>query len=574
MAQNNLATVAVSACAILFAGAIWSGAALGQDADMIFVNGKIVTLDAKSTIANALAIKGGDIAAVGTDETVRKMTGPKTVVVDLGGKAVIPGLIDSHIHAIRTALTFGIETDWSAITSLDEGLKIVANAARSKPGAWIVVAGGWHEGQVKEHRGPTAAELAKAAPDNPVYVQHLYDYAVLSPKAMESLGIDSDAKVLPAGKLVRDADNKLTGVVHGDLATFSRLFARVSKVSFTGRVESTKTFFKALNRVGLTGIIDAAGGGMPPQNYYPLFQVWQQQQLTLRVGVYVNGSTPNQEAKDLREFFQIIPANFGDDKLKILGVGEVVVWGMHDGPAGNRKTFTPKPGAPAILKEIATWAAERRLRIQIHASSDNAAAQILDIFEDVNTKTPIGDLRWMIAHTENASPQTMQRMKKLGMGWAVQDRLYFEGDVWPRVMGMDAAKQAPPIAEGIKEGLVIAGGTDGPRAAPYNPFVTLEWFVTGRTVRGSSLRAKEHSATREQALRIHTVNSAWMAGDDDKRGTLEAGKWADLVVLSEDYFAVPEDKISTIKPLLTMVGGKVEYAADPFSRLVASAASR
>ncbi|HWM82389.1 MAG TPA: amidohydrolase [Pseudolabrys sp.] len=565
MAGRHLKSI-IALGALVLAGAMGGSPAWAQDADMVLVNGKIVTLDGSSTVAEALAIRDGNIAAVGNEAAVRKLSGTKTRVVDLGGRMIVPGLIDSHIHAIRTALTFGIETDWSSIGSLDEGLKIVADAARARPGAWIVVGGGWHEGQLKEHRGPTAAELAKAAPDNPVYVQHLYDYAVLSPRAMETLTISTDADIPPAGKLVRDANGQPTGVVHGDLATFSKLFARVSTVGFAGRVESTKAFFKAMNRVGLTGIIDAAGGGMPPQNYFPLFHVWQQHALSLRVAYYVNGATPTQEARDLKQFFQGIPANFGDDRLKILGIGEVVVWGMHDGPAGLRKIFTPKPGAVEALREIANWAAERRLRIQIHASSDSAAGQILDVFEEVNGKAPIGDLRWTIAHIENASAQTLNRMKALGIGWAIQDRLYFEGDVWPKVMGAEAAKQAPPIAEGLKAGVVIAGGTDGPRMSPYNPFVTLEWLVTGRTVRGTSLRAKEASATREQALRIHTVNSAWMAGDDDKRGTLEVGKWADLIVLSDDYFAVPENDISRIKVLLTLVGGKVEHAAEPFKR--------
>jgi predicted amidohydrolase YtcJ len=527
---------------------------------MVLLNGKIVTLDAKSTVAEALAIERDKVIAVGSGEAIKKLAGPKTQVVDLGGRMVIPGLIDSHIHAIRTALTFGIETDWSAIRSLDEGLKIIAESAKKKPGAWIIVAGGWHEGQVKEHRGPTSAELASAAPDNPVYVQHLYDYAVLSPKAMETLGIDGEAKVPPAGKLVRDQNNKLTGVVHGDLATFSNLFARVSGTGFSSEVESTKAFFKALSAVGVTGIIDGAGGGMPPKNYYPLFEVWRQHQLTVRVAYYINGSKPGQEVKDLKEYFQVIPTNFGDDMLKLVGIGEVVVWGMHDGPAGARKTFTPKPGAPETLREVAEWAAERKLRIQIHASSDNAASQVLDIFEAVNAKTPIGDLRWVIAHIDNASPGTLQRMKALGMGWAVQDRLYFEGDVWPRVMGAEEALQAPPLTEGLKIGIRIPGGTDGPRAAPYNPFYTLEWLVTGRTVRGTSMRAKQYSPTREQALRIHTIDSAWMAGDDDKRGSLEPGKWADLVVLSDDYFSVQDDRISDIKALMTLVGGKVVHS--------------
>lgn len=569
MKTTHLKSVAVSAA--MFASAVLGNAAMAQNADMILVNGKIITQDQNSSIAAALAIQGGNIAAVGTDDAIKKLAGPKTVKVDLGGRTVIPGLIDSHMHGIRTALTFAVETDWSDIATLDEGLKIISEAARSKPGAWIVVAGGWHEGQLKEQRGPTSAELAKAAPDNPVYVQHLYDYAVINPKGMEQLEIDSDTKVPPAGKLARDAEGRLTGVVRGDLVTFNRLFARVSKMTFEGKVESTKTFFKALNRVGLTGIVDAAGGGMSPQDYEPLFRIAKQQQLSMRVGFYLNSIKAGQEAADLKEIVKLLPAELGDDKLTFVGLGEVVVWGMHDGPAGLRKAFTPKPGAVDTLREIATWAAGQRLRVQIHASTDSSAGQILDIFEEVNAKTPIGELRWVIAHIENAAPQTLQRMKKLGMGWAVQDRLYFEGDVWPRVMGNDAALQAPPISEGIKAGLVIAGGTDGPRLAPYNPFVTLEWLVTGKTVKGTSIRAKQYSATREQALRIHTFNSAWMAGDENKRGTLEAGKWADLVVLSDDYLTVPENSISKIKALLTVVGGKVEHATGPFSEKGGSA---
>jgi predicted amidohydrolase YtcJ len=553
----------------LLAAILLLGAAdrAGADADLVLINGKVVTLDANSTVASAIAIRDDAIAAVGDDAAIKAMAGPNAVVVDLGGRMVIPGLIDSHIHAIRSALTYSVETDWSDVTGLAGGLKRVAESARARPGAWVIVPGGWHEGQLAEKRGPTSEELAQAAPDAAVYVQHLYDYAVISPKGMAMLGIDSDAKVPPAGKVVRGPDDKPTGVVRGDLATFSRLFARVSDVGFEGQVAGTRAFFRTLNRAGITGIVDAAGGGMFPRHYEPLYRVWREGGLTVRVALYFNSQNQGQEVKDLKEFFQIIPGYFGDDMLKVIGPGEVVIWGMHDGTAGRVKTFTPKEGAPAALRELATWSAQRRLGFQIHASSDSSASQILDIFEEVDARTPIKDLRWAIAHIENASARTLERMKKLGLVWAVQDRLFFEGDVWPRLMGSEAAKQAPPIVDGLKAGLVIAGGTDGPRSAPYNPFVTLEWLVTGRSVTGTSYRLKEQSPTRMQALRFHTVNSAYMAGDDAKRGTLEVGKWADLLVLSDDYFAVPENAISKLRPLLTMVGGRVVFAEGAFASI-------
>jgi predicted amidohydrolase YtcJ len=558
----------------LGAALVLASVALGHAQELLLTNGRIVTLDAASTVARALAIRQDTIVAVGDEEAVRRSVGADARIIDLGGRTVIPGLIDSHIHAVRTGLTYTVETDWSDVTTLAQGIERLAQAAKARPGAWILVGGGWHEAQLAEKRGPTPEELAKVAPDSPVYVQHLYDYAVISPTGMAKLGLDDDAKVPPAGKLERGADGKPTGVVRGDLLTFARLFARVSEVGFDGQVAGIRAFFQTLARVGVTGIVDAAGGGMLPHHYYPLYRVWRDGDLPVRVALYFNSQNPGQELADLQRFFQVLPGHFGDDRLRIIGVGELIVWGMHDGTAGRVKVFTPREGAAAATRQVAEWAAERRLGFQIHASSDSSASQILGIFEEVNAKVPIKNLRWAIAHIENASADTLARMQKLGVVWAVQDRLYFEGEVWPRLMGAEAAKRAPPIAEGLKAGVVVAGGTDGPRSAPYNPFVTLQWLVSGRNVTGNAYRAPDQSPSREQALRIHTVNSAYMAGDDHRRGTLEPGKWADLLVLSEDYFAVPEDAIAGIRPLLTLVGGKVVHAEGPFAALAGAAPGR
>jgi predicted amidohydrolase YtcJ len=226
-APPPLAKTIISLALLGLAAFLWAPLARGQPADIVLVNGKVITLDAKSSIANALAIRGGNIMAVGTSDAIRKLAGSKTQVVDLDGKTVILGLIDSHVHAIRAALTFGIETDWSAIRSLDEGLKIISTAARAKPGAWIIVGGGWHEDQVKEHRGPTSAELAMAAPDNPVYVQHLYDYAVVSPKAITALGIESDAQVPRRAQADQCCVSRILPTVesHGSLAWRQRRMA-------------------------------------------------------------------------------------------------------------------------------------------------------------------------------------------------------------------------------------------------------------------------------------------------------------------------------------------------------------
>ncbi len=470
--------------------AVVGGPAAAQAPDMILVNGKVVTLDAGAKVVSAIAISGNLIAAVGDDASVRRLAGPSAVVVDLGGRTVVPGLIDSHIHALRSGLTYSIETDWSAISSLEEGLAAIAATARkAKPGQWIIVSGGWHENQLRERRGPTPAELAQAAPEHPAYVQHIYDYVVLNPKGIAALAITKDSKFPPGGKVELDAAGEPTGVIRGNLPSLTPLFARVAKPDAEAELAGTRAFFKTLAAVGMTGIIDAAGGGMLPQHYQPLFRLWERGELPIRVAFYLNGQRPGQEVTDVKQFFQLLPRNFGDDRLKVSGIGEIVVWGMHDGPAGTLTTFSPPAEARAALLEIASWAAERGQRVQIHASTNSSAGQILDVFEQVHAKTPIDGLRWVIAHIEDASKTTLQRMQRLGVGWAMQDRLLFVGDAWPKVMGMEAARRAPPFADAIAAGVVIAGGTDGPRSAPYSPFVTLQWMLTGKTITGTALRS-------------------------------------------------------------------------------------
>lgn len=555
---------ALAAAVLVAAGSM----AQAQVPDLVLYNGRVVTLDAKSTITTAIAISKGTILAVGGDRPIRNLATRATRSVDLGGRTVIPGLIDSHLHAVRAGVTHRSEVDWSDVASLDEGLARIASAAKARPGQWVLVPGGWHVNQLKEGRAPTATELAKAGGDNPVYVQHLYDYAVLNPKGLERLGITKDSKIPPGGKLVLDDKGEPTGLIEANLPTLTALFARTVKPGLDEQVAGTKAFLSLLASKGLTGVIDAAGGGMSPEVYEPLFHLWQRRELPVRVSFYVNGR-PGQELADMKTYLTMLPRNFGDDWMRALGFGEVVVWGMHDGPLGRTASFKPRPGAPETLREITSWLAGRGLRMQIHATSNNAASQILDIIEESDKRASVKDLRWSIAHIEDATPQTLSRMKALGMGFMVQNRLLFEGDSWPKTVTPAVAAKAPPIKDAMAAGLVVGVGTDGTRTSTYAPFVTLQWLVTGKSIKGTVVRTKEHSPSREQALRMHTSGSAWFAGDEDRRGTLEAGKWADLVVLDADYFKVPEDRIAAINPLLTLVGGKASHASGPFAGLAA-----
>src|SRR5438034_3188083 len=263
--------------------------ALAQTADTVLFNGKIVTVDKDFSIREALAIGHGQITATGTSAAMKKLAGDKAKLIDLGGRTVIPGLTDGHIHGIRAALTFGSEVNWIGVATLKDALEKISQAAKAqRPGSWIVVAGGWTEEQFAEKRRPTPAEVAAAAPDNPVYIQHLYDWLLLSPKAMEALNIRDDNDVTPGGKLVRDSDNKPTGVIEAGGAALGKIFDKLPKPTMEQQIDGSKRFFREMNSLGITGIVDGGGVSMYPANYEAVFRLWQDKQLTVRVAYHLS----------------------------------------------------------------------------------------------------------------------------------------------------------------------------------------------------------------------------------------------------------------------------------------------
>ncbi len=535
---------------------------MAQSVDTILVNGKILTEDATATAQPALAIAEDKIVALGDDAAMGKLAGPKTRIIDLGGRTVIPGLIDSHIHGIRAALSFGTEVSWIDAGSLTEALGRISAAAKTgKPGAWLIVAGGWTEEQFAEKRRPTQAELVAAAPDNPVYVQLFYSWAMLTPSALKTLGITGDGDLPPGAKLERDASGDPTGAITGTIREFGTIFARLPAPSYAEEVVGTKKFFRELNRLALTGIVDPGGIGVTPQSYQPLFQLWREHQLTLRVAYSLSALAPGiDEMKTFQDLTQLLPAGFGDDMLRFTGIGEIVTWGVYnnDHPSEQQKQQ---------FYEVARWAAGRGMLLRIHWQHDAAVGQILDIFERVDRDVKIAPLHWIIDHLDDASVPSLTRMKALGVGWAFQDAMYFAGDRYAKSAGMDAARRAPPMVTGMRMGVIMGAGTDAHRVMSYNPFVALRWMLDGKSVAGTALRGPEETPTRMEALRLYTLGSAWFAKDEARRGSLEPGKLADLAVLEHDYMTVPVAEIGRLQSLMTMVGGRIVYAAGPFAEL-------
>ncbi len=543
--------------ALLVAALATAGVAHPQAPDLVLLDGKIVTVDAQQSVHEALAIRDGKISGVGTTAEIRALAGPETRVVGLGGRTVIPGLIDSHLHAIRAALSFSTEVNWIGARSLPEALdRIRAAARRRPPGSWLIVAGGWNELQFAERRRPTQAEIEAAAPDNPVYVQLGYGWVVMTDDGYAALGIASDADLPGGGTLGRDGD-RVTGEVSGGQGAIIALFDRLPKPTFADQVQGTKEFFRELNRLGLTGVVDPGGNNLFPADYQALFDVWRRRELTVRVAYSLNGQTAGQELAELQGLTALLPMGFGDDLLRFNGLGERVTFAMNNNPE-------PTAEHEERYYEIARWAAERGMAITMHWGPDATVGHLLDIFERVNREVPIAPLRWSIAHLNDASEATLRRMSALGVGWTVQDAMYFGGEDLVRRQGVDAARRIPPVVTGRRLGVNIGAGTDAHRVASYNPFTALQWFLDGKTVAGTPIRGREETPDRLAALALYTRGSAWFSFDDDVRGSLEVGKLADLAVLSDDYLTVPLDEVGNIESVLTLLGGDVVYAAGEF----------
>ena len=535
--------------------------ASAQAPDTILINGKIVTLDSRSTVAMGLAVTDGRITATGSTDDVRKLAGPSTRVIDLRGRTVIPGLIDSHLHAIRAALSFSTEVNWIGARSLEEGLGRIRAAARAmKPGSWLIVAGGWNVQQFEENRRPTQAELTAVAPNNPVYVQLGYGWAMLNPLAHKALGLTNEADLPPGGRFERDSNGALTGAVTGAQNAIVALFDRLPRPTFAQQVEGTKAFFRELNRLALTGVVDPGGNNLTAPDYEALFKVWRDKAMTVRVAYTLNGQTPGKEFEELRDLTGLLPMGFGDDMLRFNGLGERITVAMNNNNA-------PSQADKDAYYRIVRWAADRGMSLTMHWGNDASVDHLLSIFERVNAEIPIAPLRWSIAHLNDASDASLRRMKALGVGWTMQDAMYFGGEQFLKQAGPDAARRTPPVETARKMGVVVGAGTDAHRVASYNPFTALQWLLDWKTVGGVAMRGPEEMPSRIDALKFYTLGSAWFSFDEDMRGSLDVGKLADLAVLSADYLTVPVEKIGSLESVLTMVGGKVVYTSGPFADL-------
>jgi predicted amidohydrolase YtcJ len=538
--------------------------------ELILYNGKVTTLDPARPQVSAVAINGGRIAAIGGNELIATAD-DKTRRIDLKGRRVIPGLNDSHIHVIRGGLNFNMELRWDGVPSLAIALRMLKEQARrTQPPQWVRVIGGWTEFQFAERRMPTLEEINAVAPETPVFILHLYDRAIINGAALRALGYTRETPDPTGGEIRRDKGGNPTGLLIAKpnaLILYASL-AMGPKLSFQDQVNSTRLFMAELNRLGITSCIDAGGGFLNyPDDYKVIGELAERGELTLRIAYNLFTQHPKGELADFSQWVGMTSPGKGDDFYRMNGAGEMLVFSAAD----FEDFLEPRPDLPTTLEQELTQVvrllAEKRWPFRLHATYDESISRFLNVFEAVDREVPFNGLRWFFDHAETITPRNLERVRALGGGIAIQDRMAFQGEYFLDRYGKGAAEQTPPVRRMLEMGIPVGAGTDATRVSSYNPWLSLYWLVSGRTVGGTLLYPEANRLGREEALQLYTEGSGWFSGEEKKKGALSPGRLADLTVLSADYLTVPEEEIRGIESLLTIVGGRVVHGSGEFGAL-------
>jgi predicted amidohydrolase YtcJ len=524
--------------------------------DLIVFNGHFHTLDRANPVAGAVAISGGKFSAVGIGQDVRKLAGKATKLIDLRGRSALPGLIDNHLHIIRGGLNFNMELRWDGVRSLADAMAMLRRQiAITPPPQWVRVVGGFTEHQFAEKRLPTIEEINAIAPETPVFLLHLYDRALLNGAALRACGYTKDTPEPLGGQITRNGAGEPTGLLLAkpNAAILYSTLAKGPKLPFEYQLNSTRHFMRELNRLGVTGAIDAGGGFQNyPEDYAVVQRLHEEGQLTIRLAYNLFTQKPKGEKQDFLDWTRTSKYKQGDDYFRHNGAGEMLVFSAAD--------------MESELDGVVRILVENRWPWRLHATYDETVSRALDVFENVNREIPLAGLNWFFDHAETVSPRSIDRIAALGGGIAVQHRMAYQGEHFVERYGPGAAEATPPLRRILESGVKMSAGTDATRVASYNPWVSLAWLVTGRTVGGLSLYPQRNCLDRETALRMWSENVTWFSNEEGRKGRIEVGQFADLIVPDRNYFSCPEVEIADITSLLTVVGGRVVYGREEFAR--------
>jgi len=552
------------------------------DADLIVHRAKVVTVDDRFSVAEALAVRDGKVVAVGTDAEVMKHNGPKTTVIDAGGKMVLPGLMDSHVHPTGAALS-----EWKEALpdprSLKDVFTFIREKARTTPeGGWIVLRYAFPT-RLDDARFPTRAELDEAAPKHPV-LYHAGPAGVVNGMALKVSGVTKDTPNPTPGVVVKDPETgEPTGMLRNAYGVLKGVPSAGGEATPADRRAAVKKMFGLYNERGLTSVADRNGSRADLDLYRELHKAGE---LTVRVNCS-RGFSPTGTREQVAKRFDELPGKdklggptgIGDDWVRVGPIKLFLDGGMLNGTAYMRQPW-PKGATYQVtsddyrgllfirqeqLRMVVEEGAKRKWQMTAHTAGEGAMDELLDAYEFVDRIAPIKDLRLCITHANFPSKGNLERCKRLGVVADVQPAwLYKDGTTLLNVLGKDRVRWFQPYQSWLQY-TVIGGGSDhmlrfDPLGStnPWDPWLGMAVALHRTTERGTVLFPEE-ALSREQAIRLYTINNAYLTLEEKRKGSLEVGKLADFIVIDRDVLTCPAKDVAGTQVLRTVVGGKTVY---------------
>ncbi|SEL50959.1 hypothetical protein SAMN05444354_106258 [Stigmatella aurantiaca] len=549
-------------------------------ADLIVVNAKIFTGNRAQPEASGLAVKKGRIYSVGSDAEILSLKNSKTQVIDAHNRRIIPGIVDAHTHVLND-MAYNYNVRWDGVPTLRRALTMLSEqAARTPEGQWVKVIGGWSPFQFKENRFPTLDELRKAVPNRPMIVQYAYNRAFLNKRAMEALGVGTDRfQKLPDIEIEKDGRGNPTGVIHGYTWLFLALETMVPQPTFDEQVSSMIYSVHGLNRFGVTSIVDNGGRWPYPEAQARVDVLARDNRLNVRMPFVDlqlgNGGPVNMVDLEVEAITKKAPVSPGQNLHPALphgheyrGAGEVLSGEVHDHENFDRPAVIIDPEKMRrFVEQDVMKLVQRRIPFRMHISYNENISPFLDALEKMSESIPLDGLRWSLEHAETISPENIARVKKLGGGIALDAKMALHGDAFIKTYSREKALETPRLRTLVDSGIPLAMTTDAFRAATFNPWVGISWMVSGKSVSGTEVLAKDNRLSRTEALQLFTRRAAWFMNADSEIGVIAPGNLADLAVLDRDYFDVPEDQIKSVTSVLTIMNGKVVFGAQDYRAL-------